>query len=240
MASPTVEDYSTSVDSGTTHTVDLPSTMTTGATLIIGFATDGDESGGIGWPDASYHPIVDTDDTKDITLAVAWHKVTGSEGTSITVTTVGSEISAHVVISIINAENPDDLAPEATDTTGDSISPDPPSHTASQTGHDLLWIGIVSLDTEAITGFPTNLPDDNYGPAQSGPNNCDIAIATDGLTQDTFNPDAFTGADADEWCAATICVYPDGAYTPPAGHPTHRRWGGVPHMGGMMTGRRSW
>lgn len=221
MASPAVEQTATSTSSGTSHTVSIPIGLTLGNILIVCFACDGDEGGNVGWPDATWHELYDAHNSgNDVTLAIAWHEVDSSTptGGSITVTTVGGEGASHCAYEISGAEVVT-AEPELTAQEGDSANPDPPSHTASITGEDNLWIAVCASDRRAITGYPTNCPDHNISDAASpGPGGADCGMASDQLTQDTFNPDTYTIDSGDEWLAATICVFPTGA-APPAGQP---------------------
>jgi hypothetical protein len=220
MASPSVAQTATSESStnaDTSHTITLPGSLTTGNTLIVCFGCDGNEGGNVGWPDASWNELCDLSvGTGEVTLAVAWHKVTGSEGASITVTTVGGEGSRHAVYEISGAADPDVAPPEIQTSTGDSLNPDPPSITASLTGYDNMFIAVCGSDRRTVTVFPTNCPDSQMKFAGAPPAGyADCGMASDQLTQDTFDPDTFTLGNVDEWVCATLAVYPTAAS---AGH----------------------
>ena len=89
MAFPQVSDYNTTINGkGTTHTVNLPSTINAGDLLVAFLATDGDNT--TTWPNegTDWIQIFEVSDVRDIHLSVAYRIADGNEGASISVESI--------------------------------------------------------------------------------------------------------------------------------------------------------
>jgi hypothetical protein len=220
MAFAAVADTSTSTQSGSTsHSIDLSTlNKTSGNLWVIAFSYDGPPENPV-WA-ASYNEFFDVVSDSGVGLSIAWHEVTGGEGSSVTVTTDNAERSNHCIYEISGAEDPDTQPPEAsagaTSPTADS-NPDPDAVTPTGGAKDYLYIGVMAANdgTVAVTGFPANCPDSqiSINDTQAGGTSC--AMASDQLNQASFNPDAYTIASGEQWVACTVAVHPSTVVSQP-------------------------
>lgn len=214
MAFPQAEATNTSSDSGTSHTVSLPAGIQAGETLLVFFCCDSSES--VGWS-AGWNEIFEVANGTQVTLAVAWRKATGGEGASITVTTPGSEQSAHISYRISGAIDPTSTAPEvSTGATGNDVNPNPDSLTAGGGSKEYLWIAVAGSNSGASTfsGYPYA---DNQVTSQAiGSGGCNVGVCSDEVETDTQDPGTFTIDQSIAWVACTVAVYPVVGATPQA------------------------
>ena len=220
MASPSVRSTNTSTDSGTgAHTVSYPGTMVAGDTVICVFAIDGTPT--LTWPSTEndIFTVLRALTPTGAVVEIAWHKVTGGEGATFDVGQDENQVSGHCCYCIEGAQDPDSMPPEAsTGTTGSDSAPNPDSITAGTIDYDNIFIACMGCDRRAANGFPANCPDSNINVGAGGSNDASAAMASDQLTQDTFDPDAFSITNNDGWAAATVVAYGD-AVIPSAGQP---------------------
>jgi uncharacterized repeat protein (TIGR01451 family) len=189
-------------------TVQLPAGIEAGD-LIIAFAAK-DKNNTATWP-APWVEIVDASNSTEVSLFVAYLIASGGE-TSVTVTTASEpDRSHHIAIRIPAASWHGTTPPEAAAAiTGNSNAPNSGSLTPSWGAADTLWIstfGLVDLDTDSVTSYPTNYTDNNlsYGPTGSS---AGIAIASRELNAATDDPGQFTLSGGNFWVAATVAVRP--------------------------------
>jgi hypothetical protein len=114
MASPAVQtrNSGSQTTNATAHTVNLPSGIVSGDLILVFIAYDGAVT--TTWPGSAgdWNEILDDDNTS-VSMAIAWRLADGTEGSTIEVTSSGSEKSNHVSYRITGHENPATQAPEA-------------------------------------------------------------------------------------------------------------------------------
>lgn len=202
-ATPVVEATNTSAELGktTSHSVALPASIAAGDELIVAFAAKGTTFNlPSGWTElynsGSAFPG----------LFVIRREADGGEGATLTVTTGGSQKSAHASYRISGA-----VASEiSTAATGTSVNPDPPSLTPSGGALDYLWLAIDSNEGGAtVSAYPTNYTD-GFQSANPGET---IESARRELNAASENPGTFTISGSFNWRAVTVAV-PPGAVAP--------------------------
>ena len=209
ISPPIVRSTSTSTDSGAgTHTVDYPGTMVAGDLVLCTFAVDSDDETPV-FPTTGDNIFVELyeNGANGVTLVVAYHIVTGNEGATFDVTGLGNEASAHACYCI---QNPNaSIVPEVSSgASGTSATPDPDSITAGEAGGANMFVACCAIDRRTISGYPSNCPDSNITGPSSGSGGATAGMASDQLTQDTFDPGTFACAN-DGWVAVTVVVYGD-------------------------------
>ncbi|MGI9293521.1 MAG: hypothetical protein ACR2PS_06015, partial [Pseudomonadales bacterium] len=115
MASPTVatRNFSGNTTNTTSHSVSLPSGLTSGDLLIVCFTCD--STGETITDPTGWTLITGTNLSAQGITSKAWYRVSdGGEGATLTVTTAGSEQSSHVSYRITGHIAPGTQAPEAT------------------------------------------------------------------------------------------------------------------------------
>lgn len=222
MAFPDVADTnsSTAGDNSdvTEHPVSLPANIESGNLLLVFFSVDGSPE--VTFP-ANWNKIIDMDANGGAAhLVIAWKKATGSEGSSITVTTDVGERSAHISWRVINHEDPDTQAPEAsTGATGSGATPDPDSLLPTGGAKDYLWAAVIGTDDGAtdVNSYPTNYDDDQLYCNYASPKSCMVGVCSRSYNASADDPSVFGLDSSEEWAACTIAIYPTGA--PPSGKP---------------------
>lgn len=216
MASPTVQTRNTSSQTTgvTTHTVNLPTGITSGDTLIgcFGYGVTGNT---ISWPAGWTKIFTDVEETTGETegLSCAYRKADGTEGASISVTSSVAAKSAHCTLRINNAADPATSPPEGATAHGTATDdPDPPNLAPTGGSKDYLWIGVGSSSNgaasySASTNYSNLQAVDTAGTASSDATTCTEERA---LTASSENPGIITrgAAQTRDWCAATIAIYP--------------------------------
>jgi hypothetical protein len=196
----------------TTHVISL-GTYAAGDLLIILFTSDGN-AGGItkptGWSDL---PGTGSDGANNVNVG-AWYLVaTGSEGSSVNVTTGSTQRSSTILLRYTSHDS--SQAPEAVSFAGgSSVNPDSGAITASVADRDcqyITWYGKDRLDNNVST-YPTNYDDNqtahNDGGTGTPAGGCAMAMATRNLnTNAAENPGQFALAATEQWAAGTIVVY---------------------------------
>jgi len=155
MAFPTVVTRATSTSNtnGTTsHTVTLPASLVSGNLLVVAICFD-NQAGGLAvtWPGGWTELLDSVDDTRALSLNVAYKVSDGGEGSSISVTTDNGEQAAHRSwqISGQHASSAPEIGTTAAATY--NSSPNPPSLTASWGSDDNLWLALAGLDNGGVT-----------------------------------------------------------------------------------------
>ena len=219
MTFPTVETTANSNEPSdvTTHTVSLPSGITSGDLLICFFGLEEPDSNTITMP-AGWNSIARGEYTggADAGVEAFWKDATGSEGSSMSVDTSLSNRSAHVVYRISGAEDPSTQAPEGQGDGNANSQSDPPSVTPTGGAKDYLWIvatGRTHDGTSTLTA-PTNYG--NIVEYASGAGSAHVLCCTARreLNASSEDPGTFgNGNVLAEWGAVTVAVHPGGAAT---------------------------
>lgn len=194
--SPVVSAVNTGTDSTTgvtSSTVNLPASIASGDLLIAIFAADA-TPGTITWP-AGWTQLFTS------RISVAYKIATGSEGSTMTVTTVNSVPTGWRTMRITNWHGT--TPPESANTTGSSTNANPPSLTPSWGTDETLWIAAMGGPACTISGFPSGFTGNQY----SKNTTASIGVATLGERAASKDPGTFTNTTFG-WGAATIAVRP--------------------------------
>lgn len=216
MASPAVAATNiSSIDAvNTSHTVNLPASISAGDLLIVVFGYVV-RANTITWP-GTFTPITNAkieDGTRGC-LDIAYRWADGTEGATITVTTSITTKSAHTSYRITGAENPSTQAPESqTGASGSGANADPPACTPTGGSKDYLFIAAAFNSNEfTFSVFPTNYTNgiqDNTGAAGAATINGTVGSAQRQLTAASDNPGTFTyGTATSTWAAQTVVIHP--------------------------------
>jgi hypothetical protein len=134
----------------TSHTVNLPPSITVGQLLVVMFTTDGAPT--FTWPGGWTSVIADTANGVATKTGVRYRVADGTETPTISITTSASVESAHQSVSIIEFDT--SLPIEGTVATGTSDEPDPPLITPTGGSKDYLFIfGWGADDDDEIVPF---------------------------------------------------------------------------------------
>jgi hypothetical protein len=246
MAFPSIRSQATTSITSTTTTpaVNLPATIRAGDTLL-GFYRCA-IGGAISWPDATWNELVDAaPDGSGDQVTVAWKRAVGTESGTITLTTANGK-GAGIVMSIQEAIDPRERAPEFSTVATGTTPNEPDATTCTPTGgaKDYLWISWYSMHGEqtGITAYPTSFTLSQTGIVTSGTSglpatNCTTATCARQLNAASLDADAWdvTGTLID-WSAYTFVVHPMvpwpylSFYPPTVDHAT-----GVRHLASGMT-----
>ncbi len=184
------------------HTVDLPASISSGDLLVVAFTADPDS--GISWP-MGWTEIFEVQAVFTVQFAVAFRRADGDEGANITVTTASDAVGGHCSYRITGHHTTTD--PEAASAaTGESTAPDPGSLNPTGWGSEAtLWIATYGWQVSGThSGFPTN-----YDSNQIAAVGC--AMSTDEVTATSEDPGAGTLSGALVWGATTIGIRPAAA-----------------------------
>lgn len=223
MAFPTIvtETSSANNTNQNNQVISLPASLVSGNLLVVALSLDGLNS--VTWP-AGWTEIIDAN-RSGVTASVAWRRIDGSEGATITVTVdaSASEMSCAKVWQISGDDT--GQAPEAASANNNGATPNPPSLTPTGGAKDYLWLVFACLQpgSNVATGFPTGFTNTGQEAGSANASQSPIAWATLNENTATKDPDAFA-ATSNNWMAVTIAVHPAAAA---AGQPTRRRLGGV-------------
>lgn len=191
----------------TDHVVDLPDSISAGDLLMIFVAADGNASWT--WP-GDWDVIIDTDSGGSSHIEVGYKTATGSDGTSITITSSSAESATAFSWRITGWDGT--TPPEGTTYVPKGLGdpPNPPSHTASWGSDNNLWITFSGTNggTDGTSVYPYPDNNENAENSTSGGN-----IASDEVTTATQNPGTFTQTYINYWVAATIVVRPESSTT---------------------------
>ncbi|MEF3692027.1 MAG: hypothetical protein V3574_03165, partial [Candidatus Moraniibacteriota bacterium] len=190
----------------TSHTVNLPSGISSGNLLIVSFSNDGSDT--VTWP-SGWTGLFSTANGTANRLSAAYRIADGSEGTTITVTTSGSQGSAHTSYRITGHYS--GAAPAVgTAATGSSVNPDSPSLTPSWGAEDTLWLSVYGWDSNASnSSYPTNYSlgqvTNLYNQTVHG---AGIASAGYNLNASSQDPGTATLSATETWVANTLAIRP--------------------------------
>lgn len=197
-------------DTGTSHTVNLPTPISSGQLLLAFFCVDSVET--TTWPTGgdAWTKIVD-DVGSQQTTAVAYRIADGTEGGSIEVTTPGSEISNHVTHRYTNWHGT--TPPEASSATGSNSSPNPPSVTASWGSEDNFFIAGCGYNDgrTTVSTYPTNYASNQHNEQDGAAGGTGVGIATDEVASDNQDPGTYSLSSSEAWTAFTVVIRPAAA-----------------------------
>jgi len=202
---------------GTSHTIQLGATPTTGDMLIV-IASFGLDAGALTWPSGfgTWTQLTNTVNTSHHQVIV--YKSANGEGTSISVTSTNSARMASIAIRIAASSYTGN--PEAgTPATGNSTAPNPPAATPSWGTQDVTWLAIAGQRSQnAVTTYPTNYTSNNLTQASGGSGAAvsSTYLASRNLNGSTANPGTYALAGSGgAWVANTVAVQGTGG-APPA------------------------
>lgn len=222
-AFPVVEGTATATNTsnGTSQNVNLPASIAAGELLLVCGSIDNDP-GTITWPGSSeWTQLINS--ASGVNLVVGYKIASGSEGTSMTVTTANSQRSAWVAYRISTWHGTS--APEAATAVTNSNAP---SVTPSWGSADNLWIPCTASDgdagsTSAIT-VQTNYTDLLEADAGNTTAGATILSSRRALAASSEDPGDYGGTPIASPVSTTIVVRPaGGGATPSTG--TRRRHG---------------
>lgn len=189
--------------SGTSHSMNLPTGIQAGDFLIIFWVNAGSSanySAPAGWSAPSR--LTFGSGTRD-----SWFSrrvADGTEGSSVTMTSSNSTNSGYMSLRISNSNNQLERTPQASEITGTSTNPNPPSLSPSWGAEDYLWIAYTCInDDNTFSVYPTDYSNGDY---QFGGTSKTIAYATRQLNASSEDPGTFTMSASDAWSAITIAV----------------------------------
>jgi hypothetical protein len=210
MAFPTVNGTQGSQTStaGTSHTISLGATPTSGDLLIV-IVTFGADAGTLTWPSSlgTWTELANT--LNSSCHQVIAYKSANGEGTSISLTSANSVRMASIAIRV--AAGTWNGNPEAgTPATGNSTAPNPPAETPSWGTDDVTWFAIAAQRSQnAVTTYPTSYADNNVTQASggSGASVGSSYLASRNLNASTTNPGTYALAGSGSaWVANTVAV----------------------------------
>ena len=208
MTFPTIAATNTSSDSGTTQTVNLPSSISNGDLLIIFIATDGDNTI-TNWN--GFNEIFSMSDSggKDSSLHIGYKSASGSEGSTVDITTSSNEKGTHASYRITGWDS--GQVPEAsTGVQGVSSAPDSDSLTPTGGAKDYLWFTAYGSDDDdsTVSTWPTNYSLSQLNPTVADPGGAVLGVAGRNYNASSEDPGAFATNDSEQWVAATVAVHP--------------------------------
>lgn len=188
---------------GTSHTCNLPASISSGDLLILffGWYTGSSVTTPSGWSSLG------TDNNGTNIYQVIFYKTaTGSEGSTVNVTTGSSTKSSHVSYRITGWTG----TPEkGTAVTGTNSSPDPPSLSPSWGSDDTLWIATETNRNNSFTSYQTSHPDNQVrGGNTSTSSSSETAICTDEDAASSNNPGTYALSTSRYWVAQTVAIQP--------------------------------
>jgi len=206
---PAVAATNTSVNNtnGTSHTVNLPSGISSGNLLIVIFGFRGGTNQTITWP-SGYASFFRADQSTNVGVAAAYRQADGTEGTTITVTTSANARTSHNSYRITGAADPAVRAPESINSNGNNANPNPASLTPTGGAKDFLWIALEvnNAGTTTITGWPTSYTGGIQ--ANGSSQNSTTGSAVRQLNAASEDPGTFTISSSIAWAAGTLVVHP--------------------------------
>ena len=216
MAFPSPDAFNTSITdtAGTSHTLNLPTGIASGDLLMVFFdyaVISNTITFPGGWTTLTTASIENAVGSTE-GLATAYRIASGSEGSSITVTTSVSTRANHQSIRITAHDS--STAPEAVAGTVNNATPDPPALTPTGGAQDYLWIAVGARSRASTTADLSAAPTNYSNLTTSANSGTGSAFSTGGIAKRQLNassedPGTFTSTDTTaESCDATIAVYP--------------------------------
>lgn len=188
-----------------THTVNLPSNISSGDLLIVAFTCDGNPT--ITFPAGDWTQIDVASQGGQVRTDVQYRIADGGEGASISVTTSNFEKSAHQSYRITGDSG---NAPEGDHANSTSSFANPPSLTPTWGAKENIWIALCGHDNGTVTD--TGVPADYTSIRAEDRVNSTTGVSTQGaqrlLNATSENPASFPLSASEEWVAFTVAVEP--------------------------------
>jgi hypothetical protein len=210
---------SATTTASTSHTVSLPTGISSGNLLIAmlsGYYGSGGTGVDISWPSGWTEFFEQDADSGTLHLAVAgaYRQADGTEGASITVTTNLSVLAAHNSYRITGAANPATQPPQAAavsyTSAGNTI--DPPSLTPTGGAKDYLWLAVAGWRRTGVnySSGPTNYTNRIEGNSGGYANGTKLDSFMRSLNASSENPGAITlnSSTPEVRAGVTIAVHP--------------------------------
>jgi len=221
-AFPTVAATNTSEEDAaitTSHTISVPTGIVSGDLLVVFFALDmynclwtDSVCSSISWPTGAgaWTQLFYGHEGNDTVLSAAFRIADGTEGTTITVTSVHSDFSAHVSYRITGHHST--TVPEGASFAGQAKTnaPDPPNlDPVSWGAEDTLWLVGIGVDkSSSWVSDPTNYTDPLMV-VNTSSSGVWIRTMQRQLNAAAENPGTFSiSGSGDEWVSGTIAVRP--------------------------------
>ena len=203
MAFPTVQNTNTSTSAASTsHTVNLPASISSGDLLIVFFGTR--EKPTITTPSGWTLLKNKSNAAENHQFSIFYKVASGSEGSTVTITTSASWSGMHASYRITGYSGTPEVS---TADSGNITQPDPDSLTPAGGAKDYLWIvTAVSVAFSAI-GFPTNYSNNNLQVRETITHSR-LAVGTRSLNTTVQDPVEYTLYDGGYWEACTIAIPP--------------------------------
>lgn len=217
MAFPSIAGTATTTTAAsTTHVLNLPTSIASGNLLLMFVYQNGSDAGfQFTWP-AGWTELVDDGGLPK--FGIAYRIADGGEGSTISLTSVGSNEASSVCLRITgwHGTTPPEVSTINSETT---TTPNPNSLTPSGWGaEDTLWLAALSADfdsgSDAINAFPASYTEAASSVAASiGV----ISVAYREVNATSEDPGTFTLAVSQQAKTATLAVRPDATpdTTPP-------------------------
>lgn len=200
MTSPTVQARNTGTNgAGTSHTINLPSSIQAGDLLIVwwGFGNDPGATTTTGWTNMG----VDGTNGRG---AIVYKTATGSEGATDTWSTTNSVKTATIAWRISGWQG----TPEkGTAAQANSTNADPPSITPSWGAADILVLVMMdaTLNTNVASAAPTNYGNLTTAATTSGSASAVSSAERSMTATSTEDPGTFTSPSGN-WVAQTVAI----------------------------------
>lgn len=189
-----------STTSGTSHSLNLPGSISSGDFLLSvirtpGSATTSWPSGWIKWEE------LNADASDDVTT-LAFKVADGTEGATITVTLGTSRILVGLCYKVTGAV----AITLSNGVVGSASQPNSPNLLASTIARDFLWITLGGCDdSETLTSAPTNYANGTIqGSTATGASGCSVYGASRQLNAASEDPGAWTLGSTSIWTAWTV------------------------------------
>ena len=192
-----------SLDSdGTTHTISLPSGIVADSLVLVFVGTDGD----ITWTNLNgFTELKKINNGTAASVSVMYKYCAGGE-TTVDFISSQSESSAHISWRITGDAGSGTPPSVSTGASGADLYPNPDSLDAGSS-KEYLWIATEGNDDgDAATVYP--LPDNNASKVSTASKDCQVAVCSDELEQQTLDPTTFTLAGTEQWATCTVAVHP--------------------------------
>lgn len=215
MAFPQVQTTATTGDSAaaTSHTVTLPSGITSGDLLLIFIGLQASSTLGTvtGWTKFA--------SAESVQPTIGWYyrQADGSEGSTVAIGSGASTKAASVAYRITGAQDPATQAPQAsTASTAASNAPDTNSITPTGGAKDYLWLSAINQINGSITHTaPTNYTNTLTVAGTGGASTTrgTTSVSQRELNSTSEDPGAWSSGAATQWRGLTAVVHPTSTQT---------------------------
>lgn len=210
-ATPAVESERTSEASGggTSHTVTLPATISADSLILVCSSTTANHT--TTWP-GGWTEIIDTANGTQQSATCGYKQAVGTEdSTTISLTTSGSTRTVHKSWSITGWDTGTAPEVQSANSSGNSVTSDPPSITPSGGSDDYLYLtfSTIRIADKNVSAYPSGHTNTGEfdGSVTAGQNS--IGWSRKATTASSSeNPSAYTWSGSDENIALTLAVTP--------------------------------